>query len=94
MFHQVTIGADGKKSPEPFAKSDALAKGIHAGQWNDYRVVAQGNRLQHFINEALTAEVIDEQSEKSSSKGVIALQIHVGPPMVVRFKNITLRKLK
>ncbi len=91
---QVTIGEDGKKSRTRFAASDALAKGIHPGKWNDYRVVVQGNRLQHFINEALTAEVIDKQSDKSSAKGVIALQIHVGPPMVVRFKNITLRELK
>ena len=57
-------------------------------------MVAQGNRLQHFINGALTAEVIDEQSDKSAAKGVIALQLHRGPPMVVRFKNITLRELK
>ena len=91
---KVTIGDDGKKSKSRFAQSDALAAGIHPGQWNDYRVVAKGNHLQHFINEALTAEVIDEQSDKSAAKGVIALQIHVGPPMVVRFKNITLRELK
>ncbi len=91
---KVTIGDRGKKSASQFAQSDALATGIHPGQWNDYRVVAQGNRLQHFINEALTAEVIDEQTDKSAATGVIALQLHQGPPMVVRFKNITLRELK
>ena len=91
---KVTIGDDGKKSESQFAQSAELATGIHPGQWNDYRVVAQGNRLQHFINEALTAEVLDQQTDKSAAKGVIALQIHVGPPMVVRFKNITLRELK
>lgn len=91
---KVAIADDGKKAESRFAESDALAKGIHPGKWNDYRVVAKGNRLQHFINEALTAEVIDSQTDKSSSEGVIALQIHVGPPMVVRFKNITLRELK
>ena len=91
---QTTIAADGKKSNKRFAEAKALGAGIHPGQWNDYRVVAQGNRLQHFINGALTAEVIDEQSGKSAAKGVIALQLHRGPPMVVRFKNITLRELK
>ena len=91
---KVTIAEDGTKSKSRFAQSSELAAGIHPGQWNDYRVVAQGNRLQHFINEALTAEVIDQQSDKSAAQGVIALQIHVGPPMVVRFKNITLRELK
>jgi len=91
---KVTIAEDGTKSKSRFAQSSELAAGIHSGQWNDYRVVAQGNHLQHFINEALTAEVIDGQSDKSAAQGVIALQIHVGPPMVVRFKNITLRELK
>jgi hypothetical protein len=91
---KTTIGSGGKKAKQRFAEAEALGKGIHPGQWNDYRVVAQGNRLQHFINGALTAEVIDEQADKSAAKGVIALQLHRGPPMVVRFKNISLSQLK
>ncbi|WP_372726073.1 DUF1080 domain-containing protein [Novipirellula sp.] len=90
--HRVTITADGKKQDETFADGKELANAIHPGQWNEFRVVAKGNRLQHFINGTMTAEVIDEQSEKSSSDGVIALQLHVGPPMTVRFKNISLQK--
>lgn len=91
---KVTIGADGKKTAVQFGDTDKLAEGIHPGQWNDFRVVANGNHLQHFINETMTAEVIDEQSEKAATSGVIALQIHRGPAMVVRFKNIKLRELK
>ncbi|WP_442508316.1 3-keto-disaccharide hydrolase [Novipirellula sp. SH528] len=90
--HRVTIGADGKKKDETFADGEELANAIHPGQWNEFRVVAKGNRLQHFINGTMTAEVIDEQTEKSSSDGVIALQLHRGPAMTVRFKNIALRK--
>ena len=90
----VTIDADGEKSKKRFGDAKALAAGIHPGQWNDFRVVARGNKLQHFINEAMTAEVIDEQPEKSSAKGVIGLQLHRGPAMTVRFKNIKIRRLK
>ncbi|GAA5508318.1 DUF1080 domain-containing protein [Novipirellula caenicola] len=89
---QVTITADGKKKNESFADAKELGNAIHPGQWNEFRVVARGNRLQHFINDTLTAEVTDEQSEKASTDGVIALQLHVGPPMTVRFKNISLQK--
>lgn len=89
----VTIGKDGAKQKKRFGDASKLAAGIHPGKWNDFRVVADGNRLQHFINETMTAEVIDQQSSKSASKGVIALQIHRGPPMVIRFKNIKIRKL-
>lgn len=90
----VTIAADGEKERKRFGDATKLAAGIHPGQWNDFRVVANGNHLQHFINGTMTAEVIDHQSEKAASKGVIALQIHRGPPMVVRFKNIKIRHLK
>lgn len=89
----VTIGADGEPTKVRFGDSEKLAAGIHPGQWNDFRVVADGNHLQHFINEAMTAEVIDQQTDKAATDGVIALQIHKGPAMVVRFKNIKIRKL-
>jgi hypothetical protein len=91
---KVTINADGIKTKDRFADGDSLAAGIHPGKWNDFRVVADGNHLQHFINETMTAEVIDAQKEKAATSGVIALQIHRGPAMVVRFKNIKIRKLK
>ncbi|MCG8650248.1 MAG: DUF1080 domain-containing protein [Pirellulales bacterium] len=90
----VTIDPQGKKSKEKFGDAGKLAAGIHPGKWNDFRVVANGNKLQHFINETMTAEVVDQQSDKSASAGVIALQIHRGPAMTVRFKNIKVRKLK
>jgi hypothetical protein len=91
---KVTIDSSGEKKATRFGDETALAAGIHPGQWNDFRVVANGNHLQHFINETLTAEVIDEQTENAATSGVIALQIHQGPAMTVRFKNIKLRKLK
>lgn len=91
---KVTIDAQGEKEASRFGDEAGLAAGIHPGQWNDFRVVANGNHLQHFINGTLTAEVIDNQSDKAATNGVIALQIHQGPPMTVRFKNIKIRKLK
>jgi hypothetical protein len=91
---KVTIDEQGEKAATRFGDEAGLATGIHPGQWNDFRVVADGNHLQHFINGTLTAEVIDGQTDKAATEGVIALQIHQGPPMTVRFKNIKIRKLK
>ncbi len=91
---KVTIGSDGNKSVEKFADSTALGKAIRPGEWNDFRVVANGNHLQHFINDTMTMELTDQQAERAATKGVIALQLHAGPPMTVRFKNIKIRKLK
>jgi hypothetical protein len=90
---RVTIDAEGDKLRKSFGDPVTMGASIHPGKWNDFRVVAQGNRLQHFINGMKTAEVIDEQPEKAASDGVIALQLHRGPAMTVRFKNITVRNL-
>jgi len=38
-------------------------------------------------------DVIDEQDAKAAKSGVLALQIHVGPPMTVQFKNLRIKKL-
>ena len=90
----MTIDEKVDKTHKNFTDGRALGKGIHPGQWNDYRIVAKGNHLQHLINETMTAEVIDNQSHKSASSGVIAFQLHRGDPMVVRFKNIVLNPAK
>ena len=90
----VTITEAGKKEKKKFADSKELGKGIHPNKWNEFRVVADGNHLQHFINGAKTVDITDQQSDKAAKKGVIALQLHKGPPMVVRYKNISMRKLK
>ena len=91
---KVTIDADGDLLRKRFGDEIEMGNSIHPGTWNDFRVVANKNHLQHFINEAMTVDVIDEQPDKASTDGVIALQIHKGPAMTVRFKNIQLRELK
>ncbi len=90
---KATIQSDGKIEKEKFAESKELANGIHPGEWNEFRVVAKGNHLQHYINGALVSETIDNQTEKAASKGVIALQLHQGPAMVVRFKHLVLESI-
>lgn len=90
----VTIKADGEKEETTFAEAEALGNGIHPGEWNEFRVVADGNHLTHYINGTKVSETIDLQSENAATTGVIALQVHRGPAMVVRFKNLSLRPVK
>lgn len=92
---RVTIAADGTKlAGEPIAATEELQKAIKPGDWNDYRIVAQGPRLQHFINGQLMAELIDEQAGARSLQGVLALQVHAGPPMKVEVKDVLLQRTK
>lgn len=91
---KVTIGADGKKETVVIGDKDELQAKIKNEDWNDYRVVAKGNQMQHFINGVLMSEVIDNQKDKAATSGVIALQAHQGPPMTVQFKDLKLKELK
>jgi hypothetical protein len=66
---------------------------IKKGDWNDYVIIAKGNHLQQFINGKPTVDVTDECEAKRAMTGVLALQLHAGPPMMAQFKNIRLKKL-
>ncbi len=88
---RVRIDASGAKSTEPIGDADELSKLIKDGDWNHYRVEAIGNRLQHWINDNLMSEVVDDQVDKAASEGILAFQLHAGPPMKVQFKNIRIR---
>ena len=70
--------------------SDEIQAAIKPADWNEYRVVAKGNHLQHFINGKQTVDVTDETAIGAKT-GVLALQLHAGAPMTVQFKDIVLK---
>lgn len=59
------------------------------GQWNDYEILAQGNRIRLRLNGVVTIDTTDEKA----ASGVIALQLHAGEPMRVEFRNVRLKPL-
>jgi len=61
--------------------------------WNELTVIAEGNHLRHFLNGTPTADIVDLDPAKASATGVLALQIHQGPPMQIQFKEILMKKL-
>ena len=71
---------------------DILAA-IKQGDWNEYVITARGNHLTQKINGVTTADFTDNDPAKAATKGVIALQLHAGDPMLVEYKDIKLKKL-
>jgi hypothetical protein len=71
-----------------------LLAGVKKEEWNDYVVIAQGNHLIQKINGITTVEVIDQQEAKRRMEGILALQLHAGPPMLVQFKDLRIKHLK
>ena len=62
-------------------------------EWNNYVVIAYGNRSIHAVNGLLSVDVQDNDFEGRASEGFFALQIHSGPPMGVQFKDIEVKEL-
>ena len=68
--------------------------GFRPAGWRQRPHQAQGNHLVQKINGLTTVDVTDNQPEKAAKDGLIALQLHVGAPMMVQFKDIKLKEVK
>jgi hypothetical protein len=73
-------------------KAELQAK-VLKEDWNEVHIIAKGNLLQHFTNGVLMSEVRDEDPGKRKMTGLLGVQVHVGPPMKIEFRNIRLKKL-
>lgn len=68
------------------------------GEWNHYRVVAKGARIQTWLNGQPVDDLTHEEIYKSHPKGLIGLQVHgikkgTGP-FEVRWRNLKIKELK
>jgi hypothetical protein len=81
-----------EKLPGATPAADILAV-YKLGEWNQLTIIARGNHLQHFLNGKLTADVTDGDATSAPASGVIALQLHTGPPMTVQFKDVQIKML-
>ena len=70
-----------------------LQKMVRKEDWNEVRIIARGNLLRHYTNGVLMSEVRDDDPERRSMKGLLGVQVHVGPPMKIEFRNIRLKLL-
>lgn len=91
---KTVIGSDGKMSKTPLGDADALMNNIKKNNWNDYHIIARGGHIVLKVNGKTTAEVIDNELPHRDLSGVLALQLHSGPPMTVQFKDIRLKRFK
>jgi len=73
-------------------ESDALLQKIKSEDWNTCRLLAKGNRLQHYINGVLMSDVTDNDTINGKSKGMLGMQVHVGPPMKVEYRKIMIKQ--
>jgi hypothetical protein len=65
-------------------------------EWNSYRVLAQGPRIQTWINGEAIEDLNDEPIYETHPRGFIGLQVHAigqdAGPYVVQWRNIKIRE--
>jgi hypothetical protein len=82
------------KMVDTLGTREALLKSINYDGWNELHIIAKGNNLKHYINGTLMSEVTDNDTENRKMSGLIGVQVHVGPPMKIEYKNFRLKVLK
>ena len=88
----VKIEPDGKiRVLGTMGESAEIQALIKKEDWNDYIIIARGNHLTHIINGRVTVDITDDQESKAAKSGILALQLHAGPPMMVQFKHLRLK---
>ena len=74
-----------------FGDADALAQ-VATDDWNAVHIVARGNVLTHILNGRTMTVVVDDDAPNRPADGLIGVQVHVGPPMKVEYRNIRLKR--
>lgn len=83
----------GLEVTEELGDREEMRKHVKSNDWNEIHIIAKGNRLQHYINGTLMSDVTDEDPANRTMKGYLGMQVHVGPPMQVEYRDIFLKEL-
>ena len=83
--------ADKTGQGQTLSLSAALLQQVKMGEWNTYTIIARGPEITLKINDIVMCQVVDQQAGVAAKDGVIALQMHPGPPMKISFKNLRIQ---
>ncbi len=85
---------DESRRRKVLAKADPklIEKILKRDEWNDYEIRCEGKRIRLFINGKPTVDYTEPQDE-IPLHGIIAVQIHGGPPSEAWYRNIRIKEL-
>ncbi len=76
---------------ETLGDTKEIQSKIKKEDWNEYQITAKGFTFEHRINGVVTSICTDEDPARRAN-GILALQLHAGPPMKVQFRNIRIKQ--
>ncbi|HEV8544245.1 MAG TPA: DUF1080 domain-containing protein [Verrucomicrobiae bacterium] len=71
---------------------DQVNKVLKRGDWNEYKIRCEGKRIQLWLNGVQTVDYT-ETDPNIPDHGIIAVQIHAGPPSEAWYKDFVLLEL-
>ncbi len=89
---KTVFNADGTKETTPIPEAEG-EPWFKLEDWHEYHLVCKGPNLTLYVDGRIVAEVIDNDPAQQDFMGILALQLHSGPPMTVQFKDIQLKRL-
>ena len=70
-----------------------VAKVLKPGDWNEYVITCDGPHIKQVLNGYTTVDYTEKDENKGAKEGIIAFQLHAGPPMKVYFRNVRIKEL-
>lgn len=93
--NKVVIPNGGKpENKEKIAEEQAVVDSVKKAEWSQYTILVEGNHIIQKVNGITTVDLVDEDVKAGKTQGLLALQLHAGPPMVVEFRNVRIRHIK
>ncbi len=71
-----------------------MAAFIKNDDWNSYHLIVRGNTMTHILNGHVMSVVVDDDPEHRKFDGLLGVQVHVGPPMKIEYRNFRLKPLE
>jgi hypothetical protein len=73
--------------------TNELVAAIRNEDWNEYHLIVSGTTMTHILNGHVMSVVVDEDAKNRRMDGLLGVQVHVGPPMKIEYRNFRLKKL-
>jgi putative membrane-bound dehydrogenase-like protein len=70
----------------------AVVAAVHSGDWNEYRILAEGPRIRSWINGVAALDHV-EPDGGIPQDGAIGIQVHSGGPLIVEVRDVRVRRL-
>jgi len=72
---------------------EELALDIKPNEWQECHLIIRNNVMIHMVNKQIMSMVIDDDIENRKFGGLIGVQVHVGPPMTIEYKDFRIKRM-